>query len=351
MGTPFLSIIVPIYNIEQYLEQCLDSILHQTWQDYELILVDDGSTDCSGQICDTYRARDKRIQVIHKQNQGLVAARKSGIEIAKGKYIGYVDGDDFIKADFYETLCRHAQQEAVDIAIADVFFYQNRLETPIKQHCRGGLYCREELEQTIYPYLFSVKEYFDFMLLPAVWNKIYRRELLVKWQRRVDDRISLGEDTACSLFALLDADSMYYCKDYYGYAYRINTDSMTHTRRKVEPIILQQEYCWKQLHQFKEQAYTKPMLRSFLRYSAYMYGNHIMGLIESLSMYQWKNETELKQIGTDSVFQEMHGNMEELNLPRYLRYAFEMTAVPNFKNRITLAAYLKYSSIRESKRK
>lgn len=99
-----ISIIVPIYNVELYLEKCIESIINQTYKNLEIILVDDGSTDSCGKICDEYAKKDNRIKVIHKINGGLSDARNKGMEIAKGKYIGFVDGDDYVASDMYETL-------------------------------------------------------------------------------------------------------------------------------------------------------------------------------------------------------------------------------------------------------
>ena len=95
-GTPFLSIVVPAYNVEEYLPQCVDSILRQTFTDFELLLVDDGSKDSTGRLCDEYAGKDRRIRVIHKENGGLVSARKAGLSEALGTYVAYVDGDDWI---------------------------------------------------------------------------------------------------------------------------------------------------------------------------------------------------------------------------------------------------------------
>lgn len=99
-----ISVIVPIYNVEKYLHRCVDSILNQTYKNLEIILVDDGSTDSSPQICDEYAQKDKRVVVIHKQNGGLSSARNAGLDVAKGNYIGFVDSDDFIATDMYESL-------------------------------------------------------------------------------------------------------------------------------------------------------------------------------------------------------------------------------------------------------
>ena len=114
-----ISIIVPVYNVERYLGKCINSILNQTFADFELILVDDGSTDRSGYICDDYKKKDNRIKVIHKENGGLSSARNAGLDIAKEKYIGFVDSDDFINKNMYEFLYKDIKVNNSDIAICD----------------------------------------------------------------------------------------------------------------------------------------------------------------------------------------------------------------------------------------
>ena len=102
--TPLISVIVPIYQVEAYLEECLDSILNQTYRQLEIILIDDGSTDRCGEICDRYASRDSRIKVIHQTNQGLSAARNAGMDIAIGEYISFIDSDDYIVPQYYEKM-------------------------------------------------------------------------------------------------------------------------------------------------------------------------------------------------------------------------------------------------------
>ena len=114
-----ISIIVPVYKVERYLENCIESIINQTFKDFELILVDDGSPDRCGLICDNYAKKDERIKVIHKKNEGLSAARNSGIQIAKGEYIAFVDSDDCINKNMYETLYDTAIENKSDIVVCD----------------------------------------------------------------------------------------------------------------------------------------------------------------------------------------------------------------------------------------
>ena len=143
---PFVSVIVPSYNIEDYIGECIESIMEQTYCDWELILVDDGSNDRTGDICNEYAGKDNRIKVIHKENGGLVSARKSGLERATGEYIFYLDGDDWIKPDALEVLCTCAKRETVDIVIADYIHVLEDKQKLTSQNIRTGLYTKEDLK-------------------------------------------------------------------------------------------------------------------------------------------------------------------------------------------------------------
>ncbi|EGP5489252.1 glycosyltransferase, partial [Enterococcus faecium] len=116
-----ISIIVPVYKVEPYLRKCVDSILAQTFTDFEVILVDDGSPDNSGKICDEYASKDSRVRVIHKKNGGLSSARNAGIDVARGKYLGFVDSDDYIEKDMYELLYDNIVKEQADLSICGIY--------------------------------------------------------------------------------------------------------------------------------------------------------------------------------------------------------------------------------------
>lgn len=123
MAEEKVSVIVPVYNVEKYLRRCLDSIINQTYQNLEIILVDDGSPDNCGAICDEYAAKDHRIQVIHRENGGLSAARNSGLDAATGDYVAFVDSDDWLTGDFVEKLHAHAEQNA--LVVANMVFWES----------------------------------------------------------------------------------------------------------------------------------------------------------------------------------------------------------------------------------
>lgn len=139
-----LSIIVPVYKVEQYLDKCVESILAQTFTDYEIILVDDGSPDNCGQMCREWERRDGRIRTIHKENGGLSDARNAGIDIAKGDYIGFVDSDDYIKPDMFEVLVANLERNNADISMCgymDVYANGVRKKTLIER-CMYGIKTR-----------------------------------------------------------------------------------------------------------------------------------------------------------------------------------------------------------------
>ena len=122
---PELSIIVPVYNVEQVLEKCLLSIKNQTYQNYEVIMIDDGSNDKSGKICDKYMEKDNTYRVIHKKNEGVSKARNYGLDMAKGKYVMFIDSDDSILPDMFEKYINEIKISNVDVVIGGVIQYEN----------------------------------------------------------------------------------------------------------------------------------------------------------------------------------------------------------------------------------
>lgn len=166
-----ISVIVPVYNVEQFLNRCMQSILHQTYQNLEVILVDDGSTDSSAGMCDEYARQDCRVKVLHKPNGGLSDARNAGLELASGTYIGYVDSDDWIEPDMYEQMHRACVENNARVAVCRYFNeYKDRTES-------GGSgsvvpLSREELLK-IY-----IGGHDSYIIYNSVWSKLFERELV-----------------------------------------------------------------------------------------------------------------------------------------------------------------------------
>ena len=219
------SVIVPIYNIEKYLSRCIDSVLAQTFDDYELILVDDGSPDNCPKICDEYAEKDERIKVIHKKNGGLVSARQAGIRIAAGEYVFHLDGDDAIFPDAlesaYEIIIKHnpdmvsfSHKRCVDGVVGDA----------IHEIVDEGLYNKADIEQKIYPRLLSDENMKNVMYF--LWGKAIKRELAIKYQLIVNTAISQGEDVSCTIPYYLEAEKIYMSRKPI-YLYTVRNDSLT----------------------------------------------------------------------------------------------------------------------------
>ena len=169
MSKPLISVIVPIYKVERYLAKCIDSILAQTYSNLEIILVDDGSPDMCGEICDDYALKDERINVIHKENGGLSSARNAGIDIAQGEYIGFVDSDDYIEPYMYEKLYCAIEQNNCRLAVCNInYVFENGKVVPKCDKEKDKLMDFEEaiIEMNTY-------RIFDM----GAWSKLYHKDL------------------------------------------------------------------------------------------------------------------------------------------------------------------------------
>ena len=220
-----LSVIVPIYNVRPYLRQCIESICDQSYRDLEIILVDDGSCDGSSEICDQYKTMDDRIVVLHKENEGLVKARKSGLQISRGEYIAYVDGDDWIEPEMFERLYSTMAENNADIVMCGHYIDTGNISKEAYHDVPDGYYGKKQLIEQIYPEMIVGREFFDWKIYPALWDKLFKRECIMPYQMEVDDRLRMGEDAACTYPALLNADNIYILHECL-YHYRQTTASM-----------------------------------------------------------------------------------------------------------------------------
>lgn len=218
------SIIVPIYKVEEFLRQCIESVLNQTYRNFELILVDDGSPDNCGKICDQYAEKDARILVVHKENGGLVSARQAGAKKAQGDYIICLDGDDWLPVDSLETMQEIISKYKVDIVIGASYWSYDKKEVLHKAFTKTGLYNKEDIKAVIYPCLIEDKRgnYFS----PNIWAKAIRKEIYIEEQLAVGERIKIGEDQAVVKPCVYKANSLY-ITDQPLYYYRQNAMSMT----------------------------------------------------------------------------------------------------------------------------
>lgn len=237
-GHPFLSVIIPVYNTKTYLTCCLDSILAQDFTDYELILVDDGSTDESGAICDRYAAAHEQIRCIHQPNGGHTCARQNGVRASRGEYITFVDSDDWIDPAMYSSMCRAAETTHADIVHCDFTAVMPHKTKICSAPFASGFYDKTRLMDTVYPEMIYFGTYFVFGIAPNLWNKLFRRNILEKYLFRLPHSIIVGEDGPVTYACMLEASSVYFCDEAYYY-YRSNSASVSHN---MEPKRLSENH-------------------------------------------------------------------------------------------------------------
>lgn len=243
---PLLSIIIPIYKVEKYLDRCISSVINQTYKNLEIILVDDGSPDNCPMMCDAWAEKDNRIKVIHKPNAGLGFARNSGLEIATGDYIAFIDSDDYVDLDMYDTLISTSMKYNADIVYCG---------------CHWGTSDNKFKDINDFPNLriFEKTDLFDLSLnyidgvvmrplIMSVWHSVYKKSVLkVPF---FSERTCNSEDLHFQLSAILNADKIAYIPESYYY-YCFNATSLSHTFRyeKVEKDKLLMDYILELYHQ------------------------------------------------------------------------------------------------------
>ena len=221
-----VSVIVPVYNSEEYLTECIQSILNQTLSDIELILVDDGSTDSSGKICDNFAGSDKRVKVIHKKNSGAAAARNTGLEYACGEFIGFVDSDDWIEPSMYSIMYESAKSNDADIVWCNVFKNENEKQ---RKYIPTKTYNKAEMEKEIYPLLISnVNEKNGKSLLRgSVCLRIFRKSMIERSNTSFPDGLIYNEDVLFCISATMASEKYVYLGNDYLYHNRYVPDSVT----------------------------------------------------------------------------------------------------------------------------
>ncbi len=226
---PKVSIIVPVYKVETYLKRCVDSLINQTLEDIEIILVDDGSPDNCPQMCDEFAKQDHRIKVVHKQNGGLSSARNAGIKISTGDFLGYIDSDDYAEPDMFEKLYVCAIENNVDFVMADYYRISNDSKSSKTLDIRGGLYTKQDIINEIFPILI-MRESVDYGPLLPVWNCLYKTEFIKQNNLYFDEEIKWSEDCIYSSILGYKSNSFYYLKGecVYNYIYNIGSISTSY---------------------------------------------------------------------------------------------------------------------------
>lgn len=256
---PTLSIIIPVYNSEKYLKQCLDSILAQASDDFEILLIDDGSTDFSGKLCDEYASRYNNIYVFHEKNRGVSAARNKGIERAQGEYVIFVDSDDWLEKNALSFLM--AQESDVDLIFYGSSFHSVNenvtLYSPNLCICHGFSEVQEGMIDLI-----TNPKYYDY--LGFTWNKVFRSNILKEYNIRFIENLSYRED---EVFTLHYA---HYCKKLMilpniVYNYRVSDTGLTKKKHTYDEFLLLSHAYQKSLIYYTDKRLQEYMILQIIR--------------------------------------------------------------------------------------
>lgn len=229
MKDVLISIIVPIFNGEAYLENCINSLIKQTYNNIEIIIIDDGSIDNSAVIIDSFARQDDRIKVIHQDNKGQTMARLRGVECAQGEYVLCVDIDDFIDSDMIASLLLIAINENADVVICGYKVLNNNTVELCSNNLNTGVYTGNNLVY-LKNNLFFYKKFYECGIIPAVWNKLIKRDLFLECQRLIPNEIRNGEDVALTYSIIRKSEKVVIKNELKPYNYRIVQNSISRTR-------------------------------------------------------------------------------------------------------------------------
>lgn len=245
MNDPLISVVIPVYKVEAYLDRCVESVVRQSYEKLEILLVDDGSPDRCGAMCDAWAGKDSRIRVLHQKNAGLGAARNRGTEIAAGEFVTYVDSDDYLAPDAIELLLRLLQEQGAEIAVADCVKTQ-------EDHVSFDRTTEEQIR------LFTGKEacmtlqgWELYMPMVTAWGKLFPRELLLR-EAFTEGRLHEDEATTYRLYAAVSRVAL---SSRPVYAYYQNPNSIMHTRSERSQRDTLLAYC-EQIRFFRSQGET-----------------------------------------------------------------------------------------------
>jgi len=224
-SSPLVSIIIPVYNAEQYLEQCIDSMLHQTYPNVDIVLVNDGSKDNSPKMCDEYAKKVSRVQVVHKANGGLVSVWMAGVEASKGDYLVFVDSDDWVDLNMIEELVKYTSENKHEIICSNYIIEKKNKSIYVKQSMEPGIYERKDIVEKIHPHIMGLE---NRRIHCSRCMKLFSKALIAENMKYTKKEITMGEDMNITFPAILDADRIVIVEAGYYYHYRLVESSMIH---------------------------------------------------------------------------------------------------------------------------
>lgn len=259
---PRISIIIPVYNVEKYIEKCINSIKAQTFYDFEAIVVNDGSQDSSIDLCKSLIDGDARFTILHKENGGLMSAWKYGLTKASGDYIGFVDSDDWIDTNMFDVLYKEAYESSADVVISGYVTegqcYQKYWTRDKKYIFEGDTIKNEFIKDYCCSYFHSVSK-------PSInrWDKLYKRKILIENMDFFNEKVSLAEDFNANIPVFIDAKKIVLLPNYTPYHYRFNPNSIVNTfNKRAFSNIRELSLAWKFIS--KSKCYKSLFVDSFI---------------------------------------------------------------------------------------
>ena len=318
-----ISVIVPIYNVDPYLHQCVNSIVNQSMKNIEIILVNDASTDNSLHICEYFRKNDNRVVLINKKkNEGLVSARKTGICHANGHYAIYVDADDWISLDYLEKIYGLAISNKVEAVFPSHIREFLGNEKILTNKIKSGLYDRKKIQIQILPKMLSYGKFFSHGITSYSWGKLFIREKLFEHQSSIPDDIIMGEDAALT-FSILPQLKSIYISDIAGYYYRQRPGSIVKEVNNYEIEANKLSSLFQFLrgvfseypleYNFEEQLEHYVYALSLMRIGSQI-SKDINSVSELLNHQDFKKDTKLCLYSSGSFGQNIFKNLKESNL-------------------------------------
>lgn len=227
MRTPLISVVIPVYNAEKYIERCLKSVCEQSFDDYEVIVVDDGSKDSSPMIVDDFARDYNCLKAIHQDNGGVIKARKTGVRNAKGLYILNLDSDDWLLKNHLIKIAEEIYRNHPDIVVTGYIEDNEGIQNKYSQNIAPGFYSGVQMQKEILENFISTNTFFTFGIYPTLWTSCIKKELVSKAQKKLPETYSIGEDISVTYPCIINASSLSILDDY-TYVYRIQNESMTH---------------------------------------------------------------------------------------------------------------------------
>lgn len=299
---PYLSIIVPVYNAENYIERCVSSIRSQSFTDWELILVNDGSTDQSEIKCEAFEKRDQRIKIYRKNNGGAASARNYGLSVAQGEYVTFVDSDDFIEPNMYYNMLKTAQKYDCDAVMCDCVKEMMGISKPFSHPIRQGYYNYDQLLTEYYPQLL-MPDYMDYPPTISNWLLIIKRKIIVENHICYPENIRFSEDLYFGSLVMCYVKSFYYMKSENYYHYVMNEYSVTHSfyEDKWDVFLKLYEKIKCDFVNIRQFDFSQQISRCLL-FFLYHCANEVLITTKSYSEYRRKMKKILKDVQKENIF-------------------------------------------------